>query len=57
MQGSIKTCPISQVLILNPTIVTFLGVSFWVNDIQMEMLVGLDFGGTRGKSFYKMNSD
>jgi hypothetical protein len=42
---------------LNPTIVTFLRVSFWVNDIQIEMLVGLDFGGIRGKSFYKMNYD
>jgi hypothetical protein len=42
---------------LNPTIVTFLGVSFWVNDIQLKMLVGLNFGGTKGKSFYKMNFD
>ncbi len=29
----------------NPNAVAFLGVSFWVNDTQMEMLVGLDSGG------------
>jgi hypothetical protein len=51
MQGSIKACPFSQVLKLNPTIVTFLGVSFWVNDIQIEMLVGLDFGEQEERAF------